>query len=67
MAGILVTIGVVETRNAEGHKTGVFDVCRDFETGEVVVRVNRMGEEVIMRMTNDETRMLRAVFSEAAL
>lgn len=51
MTGIISTIGFVRlTSKSTGERTGIIDICRD-EEGNVHMRVNRKGNEVVMHFS----------------
>jgi hypothetical protein len=62
---IIHSVGAVQFKNRDGKKTGVIDVCRD-EDGLVHVRVNRMGEEIVLKIRSEAALKIADLFTRAA-
>ena len=59
------TVGVIEFRTPAGVRTGCVDVCRE-DNGDVVVRMNRLGHEVIVIWPPGQARRIAALVAKAA-
>jgi hypothetical protein len=50
LSGVITTVGVLTFKSRQsGERTGCIDVCRD-EAGSVHVRINRLGNEVVLHL-----------------